>query len=91
MHRFTIFGRQSCGYCHRAKNLLDSKGYSLSWVDIEEEGITKADLEKQIRKPVETVPQIFDGQNHVGGYTELKSYINTLETSSVDNRQTVPN
>ena len=81
MNRFTIFGRETCGYCHRAKHLLDDKGYDLSWVDIEKEGITKADLEKTIGKPVETVPQIFHGEDHIGGFVDLARYITELEAA----------
>jgi glutaredoxin 1 len=79
MQRFTIFGRQSCGYCRLAKELLNKKDYDLRWVDIQEEGISKADLEKTLGKPVLTVPQIFHGPTHIGGYTELNEYIKTLE------------
>ena len=76
MQRFTIFGRPDCGFCVRAKHLLESKGYAFRWVDINAEGISKADLEKTVGKPVETVPQIFHGQEHIGGYTELERYVN---------------
>ncbi len=75
MSRFTIFGRASCGYCVRAKQLLQSHSLEMRWVDINKEGITKADLEKTIGKPVETVPQIFHGNHYVGGYTELTTYL----------------
>lgn len=78
MSRFTIFGRADCGYCVRAKQLLQDKEYEMRWIDIHEKGISKADLEATIGKPVETVPQIFHGQNHVGGYTELVDYVKTL-------------
>ena len=78
MQRLTVFGRQSCGYCHRAKELLNRKGYDFSWVDIQQEGISKADLEKTVGKPVLTVPQIFHGEAHIGGYTELNVYIKRL-------------
>jgi glutaredoxin 1 len=53
----------------------------MRWVDIQQEGISKADLEKTVGKPVLTVPQIFHGQTHVGGYTELNEYIKTLEAA----------
>jgi glutaredoxin 1 len=78
MSRFTIFGRPDCGFCIRAKQLLESKALEMKWIDIEVEGISKADLEKTVGKPVETVPQIFHGQNHIGGYTELVDYVETL-------------
>ncbi len=78
MQRFTVFGRPDCGFCVRAKQLLDNKDYEYRWIDINKEGITKADLEKTIGRPVETVPQIFHGQQHVGGFTELNEYVNSI-------------
>lgn len=81
MSRFTIFGRPTCGYCVRAKQLLEAKSYEYRWVDIIEEGISKADLEKTIGKPVETVPQIFDGTEHIGGFTELEVHIDKLSAA----------
>lgn len=78
MSRFTIFGRPDCGFCIRAKQLLESKELEMKWIDIEVEGISKADLEQTVGKPVETVPQIFHGKNHIGGYTELAEYVETL-------------
>lgn len=81
MQRFTVFGRPDCGYCVRAKQLLEAKAYDFRWIDIYEEGISKADLEKTIGKPVETVPQIFHGQNHIGGFTELDEYVKGLEAA----------
>lgn len=71
MERITIFGRKGCGFCVRAKELCEQQGLEHRYIDIHEEGITKADLEKTVGGPVETVPQIFIGQQHIGGYTEL--------------------
>ena len=75
MQRFTIFGKDSCGYCRQAKALCEQKGLAYRYVDIIEENISQADLEKTIGKPVSTVPQIFHGQDYVGGYTALLSYL----------------
>ncbi|ODS24754.1 glutaredoxin [Candidatus Endobugula sertula] len=75
MSRFIIFGRFNCGYCIRAKQLLQAKKFEVRWVDIENEGISKEDLEKTIGKPVETVPQIFHDNTHIGGYSELTEYL----------------
>lgn len=41
---------------------------------IHAEGITKADLEKTVGKPVETVPQIFVDQKHIGGCTDFEAW-----------------
>lgn len=75
-----IFGQPGCPYCVEAKNLADKvcsliSGASSRYIDIREEGITKADLEARVGGPVETVPQIFIGDQHIGGYTEFKQHI----------------
>ncbi|MBB3229974.1 GrxA family glutaredoxin [Halomonas stenophila] len=79
-----IFGRPACPFCVRAKALaekLEGAGAitGFRYVDIHEEGITKADMEKTIGKPVETVPQIFVDQAHVGGFTEFDQYARDRE------------
>ena len=75
MDRFTIFGRPGCGFCVRARQLLDDRELAYRYVDIHAEGISKADLEKTVGRPVETVPQIFHGQNYIGGCTDLEAYL----------------
>jgi glutaredoxin 1 len=75
MQRSTIFGRESCGYCRRAKQLCEMNGLDYRYVDIEKEGISQADLEKTIGKAVITVPQIFQGQDHIGGFSELEKLL----------------
>lgn len=74
-----IFGRPGCPFCVRAKDVADQlkedrDDFDYRYVDIQAEGITKADLEKTVGKPVHTVPQIFVDENHVGGFTEFEAY-----------------
>ena len=75
MKRITIFGREGCGFCKRAKELCEMQELNFIYIDIHKEGISKADLEKTVGKPVETVPQVFHGQEHIGGYTELAAFL----------------
>ncbi len=75
MKRVTIFGKEGCGFCVRAKQLCESKGLDYRYIDIHREGISKEDLEKTIGKPVLTVPQIFSGNEHVGGNTEFSALL----------------
>jgi len=74
-----IFGRPGCPYCVRAKELAEKltaerDDFNFRYVDIHAEGITKADLEKTVGKPVETVPQIFVDSTHIGGYTDFEAW-----------------
>ncbi|RTE87305.1 MULTISPECIES: GrxA family glutaredoxin [Gammaproteobacteria] len=74
-----IFGRDSCPFCVRAKQIAETlqhekDDFEYRYVDIIAEGISKADLEKTIGKPVLTVPQIFVDEKHIGGCTEFEAY-----------------
>ncbi|MFI4921524.1 MAG: glutaredoxin 3 [Gammaproteobacteria bacterium] len=70
MKPVTVYSTQVCGYCMRAKALLDSKHipYTEFLVDAE-----PARRDEMLKKSggMHTVPQIFIGDQHVGGYTEL--------------------
>ena len=74
-----IFGRPGCPFCVRAKELAEKlteerDDFTFRYIDIHAEGISKEDLEKTVGKPVETVPQIFIDQQHIGGYTEFEAH-----------------
>jgi len=74
-----IFGRPGCPFCTRAKTIAEQlqderDDFTFRYVDILAEGISKADLEKSVGKPVKTVPQIFIDQKPIGGCTEFEAY-----------------
>ncbi|USS94931.1 GrxA family glutaredoxin [Serratia symbiotica] len=73
-----IFGHTGCPYCVRAKQLAEKlteerDDFNFRYVDIHAEGITKADLEKTVGKPIETVPQIFLDEKDIGGCTDFEN------------------
>jgi len=84
MQRFTIFGHDACGFCRQAKAVMEAKGLPFRFVNIQDEGISPADLAETIGKPVNTVPQIFHGEQYIGGYKELTEYLETLDEASDD-------
>ncbi len=66
-----IYTRDSCPYCAMAKRLLHSKGVEWTEIDIEAEpGRREEMIERSGRM---TVPQIFVGETHVGGFDELSA------------------
>lgn len=78
-----IFGRSGCPYSVRAKELAEKlkherDDFDYNYVDIQAEGITKADLAKKAGKPVETVPQIFIDEQHIGGCTDFEAYAKNI-------------
>ena len=68
-----IWSKPSCQFCDMAKNLLKSKN-----IEYEERNIgtdyTKEDLLEMVPM-ARTVPQIFVDNEYVGGYQELKKYM----------------
>lgn len=72
MAKVEIYTKALCGFCHRAKHLLDSKG-----VDYIEYDITMGGAERRemlARKPdARTVPQIFIDDAAIGGSDDLAS------------------
>ncbi len=70
MPRITMYSTGVCPYCQMAERLLRSKGISAIdkvRVDLEPERRVEM-MEKTGRR---TVPQIYIGETHVGGYEEL--------------------
>ena len=65
-----IYTKMFCGYCHRAKRLLDSKGVSYVEYDITMDG-EKRDEMRSRAPGARTVPQIFIDDTHVGGYDDM--------------------
>ena len=66
----TLYTKFGCGYCARAKRLLDEKGVEYTEHDITMGG---AEREEMLRRApsARTVPQIFIGETHVGGSDDL--------------------
>ena len=75
MKKVTIYTKQTCPYCVMAKNLLKQKGVS----EFQE---IRIDLDAEVRQKMidmtgrMTVPQIYIGETHVGGFDDL-SALNT--------------
>lgn len=65
-----IYTKFGCGYCFRAKRLLDEKGVDYEEFDITMGGPARDEMMR--RAPMaRTVPQIFIGDTHVGGSDDL--------------------
>lgn len=72
MQQVTIYTKEPCPYCVMAKNLLKQKGVSeFTEIRIDEDPAQK-DKMIQITGRM-TVPQIFIGKTHVGGFDDLSA------------------
>ena len=65
-----IYTKWGCGYCYRAKALLDGKGVAYEEIDITMGGPRRAEMLARANGRT-TVPQIFVGAVHVGGSDDL--------------------
>ena len=65
-----IYTKWTCGFCHRAKKLLESKGVAFEEYDISMGGPKREEMMQ--RKPdARTVPQIFINDQPIGGSDDL--------------------
>jgi glutaredoxin 3 len=60
-----------CPYCTRARSLLTAKGKPFTEIDVEE--VPGAREEMRQRSGRTSVPQIFIGDRHVGGYDDMNA------------------
>ena len=66
-----IYCTQTCPYCTMAKRLLDSKGVAYKSIDVGNDSKKWAELTEKTGR--NTVPQIFIGDHHVGGFDDLSA------------------
>jgi len=66
-----LYTTPSCGYCMAAKALLREKGVSFREIDVSHDDAGRDDMMR--RTGQRTVPQIFIGEQHVGGFDELSA------------------
>ncbi|HEN8713459.1 MULTISPECIES: glutaredoxin 3 [Pseudomonas] len=71
MSKVTIYTTQRCPYCVNAKRLLQSKGVTPYEINVEESPQHLAEMIQRAHR--RTVPQIFVGSVHVGGFDDLAS------------------
>lgn len=69
MANIEIYTSPYCGYCHRAKALLNRKGAAFTEIDIVDDDAKRAEM--MSRSGRRTVPQIFIDGHHVGGCDDL--------------------
>ncbi len=78
MSAIVIYSKSWCPHCDRAKALLLAKGQEWTEIDVEAD-LAKAGEMVERSGGQRTVPQIFIGDHHVGGFDELQALENTGE------------
>lgn len=81
LEKIVVYSTGNCPYCDAAKKLLTREGYKYSEVDVSSPELRVMLVKKaQGRK---TVPQIFIGAMHVGGFDDLQELWRSGELKSL--------
>ena len=66
----TMYTAAYCGYCRRAERLLAARGVTdIAKIDVEAQPAERIAMMRRTGR--RTIPQIYIGDRHVGGYDEL--------------------
>lgn len=65
----TMYATATCPYCIMAERLLQSKGVSFEKIRVDLEPQRRVEMVERSRR--RTVPQIWIGEHHVGGYDDI--------------------
>jgi glutaredoxin len=68
-----VWSKDNCTFCDQAKALLEQRNIAYEERKIGS-GYTREDLLEAV-PTARTVPQIFVNKNYIGGFTELRKYI----------------
>ncbi|HCT98545.1 MAG TPA: glutaredoxin 3 [Methylococcaceae bacterium] len=71
MPAILIYTAHRCGYCVMAKRLLDSKKAVYTEINVDEQAGMREEMMQKTRR--RTVPQIYIGDLHVGGFDDLNA------------------
>lgn len=72
MKPVTLYTTPFCGYCLAAKRLLAGKGVAYVEIDVAAEPEVRAEMVQRANGR-RTVPQVFIGEEHVGGFAEISA------------------
>jgi glutaredoxin 3 len=70
MAKVEIYTTMLCGYCYRAKKLLQERGAAFTEIDVMTDGKLRDEMRQRAGGRT-SVPQIFIDGEHVGGCDDL--------------------
>lgn len=70
MGKVKVYTMKYCPYCIRAKELLKQRGILFTEIEVNEDDDEQWEALYQVSK-LRTMPQIFNGEQLIGGYSEL--------------------
>lgn len=82
MKKATMYMSPSCGYCQSAKSLLARNGVvQIEMIDISQSRSAMTEMVAMTGR--RTVPQIYIGDTHVGGFDDLAALEKTGKLSAL--------
>ena len=69
MAQIQMYSKSWCPYCRMAKRLLAAKGQQWEEIDVEEQPERRREMVERSGRT--TVPQIWIGDQHIGGFDDL--------------------
>ncbi len=76
MEKFTIYSKDACPMCDQAKALLKARGVEFEEIklgrDLDRDAFI-AQIQARSGQTPRQVPQIFRGDQHIGGFTQLQA------------------
>jgi glutaredoxin 3 len=81
MAKITMYSTSWCGFCAMARRLLEQKGQAWEEIDVDAEaGRREEMMERSGRR---SVPQIWIGDQHVGGFDDLSALASSGELDAL--------
>lgn len=77
MPNITVYTKDYCPYCKRAKARLEAEGLVYEEINVTEDALAFEDLKK--RSGLLTVPQVFVGDVLIGGSDDLEAKIEEVK------------
>ena len=72
MSQVVLYGTRFCPFCTAARRLLTAKGINYQDIPLDDDASLRAEIME--RSARNTVPQIWVGDVHMGGYTDLRQF-----------------
>ena len=71
MAHFTVYTKTVCSFCTAAKGWMLKHGHTYDELNVETDPALMEQMKAKLPRS-RTVPQIYFGDYHIGGYTDLK-------------------
>lgn len=85
MSKVTLYGTRFCPYCIAARRLLASRDIDFEDISVDNDRALRQHMEQISGR--NTVPQIWVGETHIGGYTELAALANSGQLDTLLDRK----